>query len=161
MASVRGVGAVGLVAAAVLLGPRAAHAAGHTCVLVAGSVIEVDAARDDWHGFGASRSGRPDDGEVAVRCAYDEGGPTSTHFLPLGATIRGRERWVVNKLRALNAWYSKGYEGGSQFRTAINRAESVAHVRELVGAEATVFQRIRWTTGTAVLLGAVTLALLP
>ena len=50
----------------------------------------------------------------------------------LRAPARGRERWVVNKLRALNAWYSKGYEGGSQFRTAINRAESVAHVRELI-----------------------------
>ena len=45
---------------------------------------------------------------------------------------RGRERWVVNKLRALNAWYSKGYEGGSHFRTAINHAESVAHVRGLI-----------------------------
>ena len=50
----------------------------------------------------------------------------------LRAPARGRERWVVNKLRALNAWYTKGYEGGSQFRTAINHAESVAHVRALV-----------------------------
>ena len=33
--------------------------------------------------------------------------------LGLRAPARGRERWVVNKLRALNAWYSKGYEGGS------------------------------------------------
>jgi tRNA-dihydrouridine synthase B len=50
----------------------------------------------------------------------------------LRAPARGRERWVVNKLRALNAWYSKGYEGGSQFRTSINHAESIAHVRELI-----------------------------
>lgn len=45
---------------------------------------------------------------------------------------RGRARWVVNKLRALNAWYTKGFEGGSQFRTAINKAESVPHVRALI-----------------------------
>ncbi len=50
----------------------------------------------------------------------------------LRAPARGRERWVVNKLRALNAWYTKGYEGGSHFRTAINHAESVPHVRALV-----------------------------
>lgn len=50
----------------------------------------------------------------------------------LRAPARGRERWVVNKLRALNAWYSKGYEGGAQFRTSVNQAESVAHLRELV-----------------------------
>jgi tRNA-dihydrouridine synthase B len=39
---------------------------------------------------------------------------------------RGRERWVINKLRALGAWYSKGLEGGSQFRTAVNSSESIA-----------------------------------
>ena len=50
----------------------------------------------------------------------------------LRAPARGRERWVVNKLRALNGWYSKGYEGGAQFRTAVNQADSIAHVRELI-----------------------------
>jgi tRNA-dihydrouridine synthase B len=45
---------------------------------------------------------------------------------------RGRERWVINKLRALNSWYSKGLEGGSQFRVAINSCESIDAVRERV-----------------------------
>jgi tRNA-dihydrouridine synthase B len=45
---------------------------------------------------------------------------------------RGRERWVINKLRALNAWYSKGLDGGSQFRVAINAADSIEGVRELI-----------------------------
>jgi tRNA-dihydrouridine synthase B len=45
---------------------------------------------------------------------------------------RGRERWIINKLRALNSWYSKGIEGGSQFRVAINSADSLAAVRELI-----------------------------
>ena len=29
----------------------------------------------------------------------------------------GRERWVINKLRALGAWYTKGLVGGSELRT--------------------------------------------
>jgi tRNA-dihydrouridine synthase B len=45
---------------------------------------------------------------------------------------RGRARWVINKLRALNAWYSRGLEGGAQFRVAINAAESIEAVREIV-----------------------------
>ena len=59
---------------------------------------------------------------------------TAAHAASAGlrAPARGRERWVVNKLRALNGWYSKGYEGGAQFRTSINQAESIAHVRDLV-----------------------------
>jgi len=49
------------------------------------------------------------------------------------ATARGRERWVINKLRALNAWYSKGLDGGSQLRVAINSCESIADLRGLIG----------------------------
>ncbi len=47
--------------------------------------------------------------------------------------VRGRERWVVNKLRALGSWYTKGLDGGADLRVAINRAESVARLRDLVG----------------------------
>ncbi|MGE3840712.1 MAG: tRNA dihydrouridine synthase [Vicinamibacterales bacterium] len=42
------------------------------------------------------------------------------------------DRWVVNKLRALNAWYSKGFEGGSQFRTAVNHASSIGAMQDLI-----------------------------
>jgi tRNA-dihydrouridine synthase B len=45
---------------------------------------------------------------------------------------RGRERWVINKLRALGSWYSKGLEGGSQFRVAVNSAESIDALRRLI-----------------------------
>jgi nifR3 family TIM-barrel protein len=41
-----------------------------------------------------------------------------------------RERWVVGKVRALGAWYTKGLEGGSRFRAAINRAEGVGPIRD-------------------------------
>jgi tRNA-dihydrouridine synthase B len=40
------------------------------------------------------------------------------------------ERWVVNKLRALGSWYTKGLENGSHLRTSINSAESLQQVRD-------------------------------
>ncbi len=46
---------------------------------------------------------------------------------------RGRERWVINKLRALNAWYSKGLDNGSRLRVAINSCDSIAQLRDLIG----------------------------
>jgi tRNA-dihydrouridine synthase len=45
---------------------------------------------------------------------------------------QSHERWVVNKLRALGSWYTKGLHGGSQLRTAINAAESVAALRDII-----------------------------
>jgi tRNA-dihydrouridine synthase B len=47
---------------------------------------------------------------------------------------RGRERWVINKLRALCAWYSKGLEGGSSLRVRINSAQSIAELRDIIDA---------------------------
>lgn len=48
------------------------------------------------------------------------------------APARGREKWVINKLRALNSWYTKGLTGGSQLRVAINSAESIDHLRSII-----------------------------
>ena len=45
---------------------------------------------------------------------------------------RGHDRWVINKLRALNSWYTKGLDNGSHLRVAINSAESIAHLRAIV-----------------------------
>ncbi|HET9371704.1 MAG TPA: tRNA dihydrouridine synthase DusB [Vicinamibacterales bacterium] len=45
---------------------------------------------------------------------------------------RGRERWVINKLRALNSWYTKGLEGGSQLRVRINAAESIPELQGII-----------------------------
>ena len=45
---------------------------------------------------------------------------------------RGRDRWVVNKIRALVAWYSKGLEGGAEFRSQINTTDSVADLIDLI-----------------------------
>jgi len=42
------------------------------------------------------------------------------------------ERWVVNKLRALGSWYTKGLENGSHLRTGINSAPSLDVLRRLI-----------------------------
>jgi tRNA-dihydrouridine synthase B len=47
-------------------------------------------------------------------------------------TARGRERWVINKLRALGSWYTKGLEGGSNLRVSINSAQSIPELRALI-----------------------------
>jgi tRNA-dihydrouridine synthase B len=44
------------------------------------------------------------------------------------------DRWVINKLRALASWYTKGLDNGSHLRTAINTLDSLASLRETIGA---------------------------
>jgi tRNA-dihydrouridine synthase B len=45
---------------------------------------------------------------------------------------RGHDRWVINKLRALNSWYTKGLDNGSHLRVAINAADSITALRETI-----------------------------
>jgi tRNA-dihydrouridine synthase len=42
------------------------------------------------------------------------------------------DRWVINKLRALCTWYTKGLDGGSHLRTAVNAASSLPQLRALI-----------------------------
>ena len=49
-----------------------------------------------------------------------------------GQAARGHDRWVVNKLRALNSWYTKGIDNGSHLRVAVNSAESIAQLRDII-----------------------------
>ena len=51
-----------------------------------------------------------------------------------GGESRGtrHDRWVINKLRALCSWYTKGLEGGSLLRTSVNGASSLAELRALI-----------------------------
>jgi tRNA-dihydrouridine synthase B len=57
-------------------------------------------------------------------------GPAPEPAMP----ARGRERWVINKVRALCSWYSRGLDNGSHLRTAVNAAQSIAHLREILEA---------------------------
>jgi len=47
-------------------------------------------------------------------------------------TARGHDRWVINKIRALCSWYSKGLDGGSHLRVRVNSASSLAALRAIV-----------------------------
>jgi len=42
------------------------------------------------------------------------------------------DRWVINKLRALASWYTKGLDNGSHLRTKINSAASLPGLREII-----------------------------
>jgi tRNA-dihydrouridine synthase B len=44
----------------------------------------------------------------------------------------GHDRWVINKLRALGSWYTKGLENGSHLRTDVNAAESIEALRAII-----------------------------
>ena len=57
--------------------------------------------------------------------------PGSRFPAPEGPAV-GRERWVINKLRALCTWYTKGFEGGSQFRIGVNSAKSITELEALI-----------------------------
>jgi tRNA-dihydrouridine synthase len=48
------------------------------------------------------------------------------------APARGRERWVINKIRALNSWYTKGLDNGSHLRVAVNAADSIPRLRAII-----------------------------
>jgi tRNA-dihydrouridine synthase B len=43
------------------------------------------------------------------------------------------DRWVVNKVRALGSYYTKGLDNGSHLRTAINSAPSLEALRDQIG----------------------------
>jgi nifR3 family TIM-barrel protein len=56
------------------------------------------------------------------------------HTPGLDPVVPRHDRWVINKVRALGSWYSKGIENGSHLRTAVNSAESIGALRDLVTA---------------------------
>ena len=51
----------------------------------------------------------------------------------VGKTVaRGRDRWVINKVRALCSWYSKGLDDGSHLRSRVNSALSLGELHEII-----------------------------
>jgi tRNA-dihydrouridine synthase B len=49
------------------------------------------------------------------------------------ASRLSHDRWVINKIRALATYYTKGFEHGSHLRTEINRVTAIAELRDLIG----------------------------
>ena len=56
----------------------------------------------------------------------------SSAGLGLSRANARHERWVVNKMRALMSWYSKGLHNGGHLRTKINAAGSIAETRDTI-----------------------------
>jgi tRNA-dihydrouridine synthase B len=119
---------------------------------VSGVLVGRGALRNPWIFAQASAAGR---GDAPVHASHEDRGQFLLDYIdllivervgeadgfrheaPSGAGVaavpaRGRERWVINKLRALCSWYTKGFEGGSQLRVAINSAESIQHLRDII-----------------------------
>jgi tRNA-dihydrouridine synthase len=48
------------------------------------------------------------------------------------------DRWVINKVRALCSWYTKGLDNGSHLRTGVNAAQTLDELRGLIS---TFFQQ--------------------
>jgi tRNA-dihydrouridine synthase B len=57
------------------------------------------------------------------------------HAAPTLATAPNaprHHRWVINKVRALCSWYTKGFANGSHLRTQVNAAQTLSELRELI-----------------------------
>jgi tRNA-dihydrouridine synthase B len=65
------------------------------------------------------------------------------------ARALSHDRWVVNKLRALGAYFTKGLEGGSHLRTAINTAGSLKSLIETIEDFFFAYQRVSPSTAGA------------
>ena len=80
---------------------------------------------------------RADEDEGFRHVAQDStvGVRQSISFTPAPSSLPScrRNRWVINKTRALMSWYSKGLEGGSSLRLAVNAAQSVKELRMIIG----------------------------
>jgi len=58
--------------------------------------------------------------------------PRAAGEAPSAPVRSSHDRWVVNKIRSLGAYYTKGVEGGAELRSGLNTALSVEQLRELV-----------------------------
>jgi tRNA-dihydrouridine synthase len=57
----------------------------------------------------------------------------SEHSAPAALERASRhDRWVINKLRALCTWYTKGIDDGSHLRVAVNAAGSLTQLRGII-----------------------------
>ena len=80
------------------------------------------------------------DGEAPRAITLDDRGSFLMDYIALLAGERVRDdanpashdRWIVNKIRALATWYTKGLDNGSHFRTAINTADSLTALKDII-----------------------------
>jgi tRNA-dihydrouridine synthase B len=66
---------------------------------------------------------------VHERAGFRHAAPGALSVAPIA---KGRERWVINKVRALGSWYTKGLDGGSNLRIRINSSENLDDLRVVI-----------------------------
>lgn len=49
-----------------------------------------------------------------------------------GGPDRGHDRWVINKVRALSAWFTRGLDNGSHLRQLVNHTDSLPELRKQI-----------------------------
>ena len=84
---------------------------------------------------GVARGARPVSARLH-RAACRRAGARGRGFPRIGCTRRHEaprhDRWVINKLRALCSWYTKGLDNGSHLRIPVNAAESLDQLRQII-----------------------------
>ena len=58
--------------------------------------------------------------------------PTADAVMTTTERVSRHDRWVINKLRALCTWYTKGLDDGSHLRVAVNAATSLPQLRAMI-----------------------------
>ena len=71
---------------------------------------------------------------MSERLREPEGFRCVPGYDPRRAAGQRHDRWVINKIRALGSWYTKGLDNGSHLRTAINSTETLDELRSLIVA---------------------------
>ncbi|MEQ1868464.1 MAG: tRNA dihydrouridine synthase DusB [Vicinamibacterales bacterium] len=59
-------------------------------------------------------------------------GTENAPSIPNSELRTSHDRWVINKIRALGGYYTKGLDGGPELRHALNSTPSVAALRDLI-----------------------------
>jgi tRNA-dihydrouridine synthase B len=72
------------------------------------------------------------EGEAEAEGFRHKAGADAATASGAGRAASRHERWVINKLRALMSWYSKGLHDGGRLRTSINAASSITEARDVV-----------------------------
>ena len=53
---------------------------------------------------------------------------------PRAPQAKAHDRWVINKIRALGGYFTKGIEGGAELRHALNSTPSLEALRDLIAS---------------------------
>jgi tRNA-dihydrouridine synthase B len=71
-------------------------------------------------------------GRAPRTVSLDDRGRFLFDYIELLKNEGGSDKWVINKIRSLGSWFTKGFENGSHLRTAINSANSLGELQDVI-----------------------------